>query len=1842
MLDRVLGWLGLQRTSGNLPHGPDGSASGASGSLPPQGAPVHARFYYGPGGTSTTTPNISSYPPFPMQSIPPLHPPSNLPGNTSFASLFPGAPPQPWGSMQSFYSPPLWPPIHGYPHSGVPYLPATGLPNHEIPPSRSALSPPTHHQPGGLTNVANPPNHEAHHPGRPQVTQLSGAPHGHASTARPLSEEDKAADEFDWPHGDVVRERLHTAGDDDTRWKRTLWAWRSNGKTWHMGYRVERRRCLGVMLCAHCERPVRPKTDVNAKAKQLILGCPRPACPRNTLEVTAECDAETYHYQVEREGERYDVWKHFGHHLHPRPPRNGYLSKAEEIALQAQIKRRPDANAHQLRTGDMAPDSTPLADITPALADPRRARYQINKGREQLGLRATGSSKGGGPMLHHLAHLNKELGTPFLVHSGFTDRAFFIMQTPFMARVIGQAGLNWLDDFAIDGSKTGARNGFVTDGDHSYFRDGLLLTTCAFHPTLCAWVPVLYSWIDGQGAEDHRPHFRWLNAAIVSSAGSRFEPKLLSAVMDFSAAQRAAHAEEYAETMISLLKDWDKLSPNAQVEQRRAFVQEASEFLQGCEIHFWRSAKRLEKNGSLVPADQRDDFTYLLREMLSPALTVLEFDETVQTLRQDFPRIKNWISWWMQPLVSRMIFPAMKTMSESDARQLPRTSNPVETQHSLLHHASGKGHDLLPGVRALFLHMQEMERHEQAVLDGHVSWPSGPTNPPPRRPRSNFHPNDGRAPDTLDALEKDTAKPAASVVPAAAPQPPSLPFLVLHDPHNPHPSARIGEDAEPADAPQASSPALSGINALLGSGPISVHTFCTVDGSFPRSTPAPSFQLKSYTLTHNSCYTDHPIEGWFRAYVLWPPAVRQEVVRAVIPFNTVLSSLFFHFEARLKWILTGTTEIKGQQLLSLCQKIIKHAVFQTWKLVDYEDAFGCAYTWIQKAIQSAESEDTRQLFMIHHSAQRRCAEGHLSEDIIALPAVYSLRAKDIKLAHRHAQGSPKCATVTVSEYFRWFIPCRPMGNRHHGSDPIHDLPESLCMQDDCALTCAVTSIQTFWPRLLHIIPETLADTPVAFKSRKPPPVSFERTLSIPIASTGTLMTTVGLGLCDSSGDEDHRSPDATSTDTSLSAVVYTLVGRVLFVPGHFTAEYIVGDRTLAYDSAAHAGCLTDIGDWKMCLTPRHNIVMYIYTRRESGYEVTNHSIDVLRDDFEWLQSQPVSDQLPLDLDMDKTRPIPTPIRHSTAHGVAAIVEDTDTKQNTFSGVGPPGSPSLMARPPRSSPVTSFQDTPLHRKPITLPIECSPTLSSSLQGQSRGRTHTAGLTDIVDCAGACMEAVDEGPMVCCDICQRWSHSACVQFLLPLRFRLPSLDDDSEDEDYGAAAVTLHSTEWTWICPSCTSDAEPARDVLARHREALCGQFLLFKITPRSKHYPARLMHFDLVQGRCNFAWYEGNVYPKNSRARPPTFSRSIRECAQTFVAQRRSLGMRTPFSIGKIQWPHRLSDEAEDNYQYKNPEISSALADALPSIYNITSGRRDHPIMDRYRRDTPDMRIQEQRKAMDFATSCCFGILPGDASVIFTHMTELHKLLSATSGLSPDIPLTALAFGIGAVLFEVVILRIYLERPAEDDLAIYNLIMAQKDLNAPREATRPPPPLIERALSLPEQVVAAFDGVLDNKNPRHRFLLIFWKDNLQSCSEELKFDGAIARVVNEDGEAFQWPATGDPGLTGGGALPSLRAKAADGPPKPRPVKRARTARMDLENKPAGSTTVVPPPDLLPEAPLLPHVPLPDHLHQVPARQSKRLKMQAPVEKVENEGEQSEKGKGARSGVATRKRKRADMG
>ncbi|KAL6306878.1 hypothetical protein BKA93DRAFT_124086 [Sparassis latifolia] len=331
------------------------------------------------------------------------------------------------------------------------------------------------------------------------------------------------------------------------------------------------------------------------------------------------------------------------------------------------------------------------------------------------------------------------------------------MQTVFMKQIITDSVEDWIL-LAASGPDAG-RHEFVTDADQSFFRNGHLIVTCAFSTVLCQWVPVMYTWSDGLSAEHHRPHFRHLNRRIVIAAGPNFQDKFLLAIMDYSGAQRSAHESEFVETKITLKGgSWHMLLTEAQSAERKYLHSEVSKYEQGCETHFWRSGTRLTTRGSgtLIPGDMEGIFNDHLRRMISSQTTADEFEETIQSLQTLFPQINGWIEWWMRPKIASMIFPAKSTIDPQLAEEVPHTSNPVDTQHSLLHHATGTDNDLMAGIEKLFLHMAELERQYKAVQGGHFV-PTAPRGPSRAGGKKKMNPNDGRAPDTIDALRRAAA-----------------------------------------------------------------------------------------------------------------------------------------------------------------------------------------------------------------------------------------------------------------------------------------------------------------------------------------------------------------------------------------------------------------------------------------------------------------------------------------------------------------------------------------------------------------------------------------------------------------------------------------------------------------------------------------------------------------------------------------------------------------------------------------------------------------------------------------------------------------------------------------------------------------------------------------------------------------------------------------------------------------------------------------------------------------------------------------------------------------------------
>jgi hypothetical protein len=186
-------------------------------------------------------------------------------------------------------------------------------------------------------------------------------------------------------------------------------------------------------------------------------------------------------------------------------------------------------------------------------------------------------------------------------------------------------------------------------------------------------------------------------------------------VMDFSASQRSGRAEEYAEVMVSLIPSFASLSPEAQAAERARFLKEAQETLKGCATHFNGSVLRIKRSHGLVPPERADEFQALIYQLMSQDTTSEEFDQVATEIESEFPHIKGWLKWWLRPANASMIFPAKLAMSDEVSQATPNTSNPIEHRFSLLHRAVGTDQDLIPGIKKLYLHVEEMHKRYLAI-----------------------------------------------------------------------------------------------------------------------------------------------------------------------------------------------------------------------------------------------------------------------------------------------------------------------------------------------------------------------------------------------------------------------------------------------------------------------------------------------------------------------------------------------------------------------------------------------------------------------------------------------------------------------------------------------------------------------------------------------------------------------------------------------------------------------------------------------------------------------------------------------------------------------------------------------------------------------------------------------------------------------------------------------------------------------------------------------------------------------------------------------------------------------
>ena len=125
------------------------------------------------------------------------------------------------------------------------------------------------------------------------------------------------------------------------------------------------------------------------------------------------------------------------------------------------------------------------------------------------------------------------------------------------------------------------------------------------------------------------------------------------------------------------------------------------------------------------------------------------------------------------------------------------------------------------------------------------------------------------------------------------------------------------------------------------------------------------------------------------------------------------------------------------------------------------------------------------------------------------------------------------AALTITDYFRHYIPRRRGGNDEQGTTPLHVIPQ-MCREQGCGLMADTVSISVAWPQMLHLVSDTSSDSHI------PNPVDFTNRFSI--------------------------------IDQDGSNVTYDLIARILHHKDHFTAQ-------LRFDSSVYS--YNDIGGGKL-------------------------------------------------------------------------------------------------------------------------------------------------------------------------------------------------------------------------------------------------------------------------------------------------------------------------------------------------------------------------------------------------------------------------------------------------------------------------------------------------------------------------------------------------------------------------------------------------------------------------------------------------------------------------------------
>ena len=415
--------------------------------------------------------------------------------------------------------------------------------------------------------------------------------------------------------------------------------------------------------------------------------------------------------------------QHFGWHRHNRPhpirPDVQGRNKLYDI-----IRTAPEVVPKRLQVGTKT--RPPVTELHPSLFNLDRLAYHRTKLLKKETTRSTWGS---------IANFEKSMNIRCMVSSSMREEDGHItVQTPFMKERL----------MARESSlQTDSVEGFIVDDNCPAINLAITSGHCLL---LSRHVPLLISILIGKTANHYECHFRslftTLNLPPELAKWSSGDNAFPGNTCDFSDAERFGFEQA--------LRAHCAIPTDKSLELNKHF--------RCCQVHFKRTLTRVARNSALVPPLKETEFYNAVSQLLS-IKDGTQFKTSVDSLYQEYPKIKRWLQWYMAR--SEFIFPAM---TQNDLSHMSCDTNAQESVGADIQRTAPKRElSIAETLEHLVRYTNSVQcDFSQALLGAPLRYQK------PTRKRK--YVNDGRPPDTTRQLNKRMGRPKGSrnIVPKLA------------------------------------------------------------------------------------------------------------------------------------------------------------------------------------------------------------------------------------------------------------------------------------------------------------------------------------------------------------------------------------------------------------------------------------------------------------------------------------------------------------------------------------------------------------------------------------------------------------------------------------------------------------------------------------------------------------------------------------------------------------------------------------------------------------------------------------------------------------------------------------------------------------------------------------------------------------------------------------------------------------------------------------------------------------------------------------------------------------------